>query len=308
VERLLEHGADVSVLCRSRHLYDDPAWAGQVTWYELDGLSDNESMISAVSSAGLIYDLAGASGAVASNLDAAHNLNANCAVQLAFLRACEIAGHRPHVVFASSWLVYDLQGTKPVAEDRLPGPRSMYAAHKLCVENYLRISALRGKITYTVCRISNPYGSDRGKPTKAYKILNTFVQNAMSGSPICLFGDGSQLRDFIYISDLTDAFLLCGLPEAQNEIFNISLGVSHSMREAVEAVTELVGRTQILYRPWPAEYEAAEPGSYVADITKASSRLGFAPKIELRRGLEETIRQLRIYAPERPPLRASAHA
>jgi UDP-glucose 4-epimerase len=293
VAELLQQGAKVSVLCRPRHLYHAPPWAEQVTWYELNGVDDEITLLSAVSSAELIYNFAGASGAAASNLDPRHSLWSNCAAQLAFLDACEKAGHRPHVVFASSWLVYDVRGSNPIPESHPVAPRSIYAAHKLCIENYLRIFQLRGKITYTVYRISNPYGCDPGKPTKAYKILNAFVRNALSGTPISLFGDGRQLRDFIYISDLTEAFLLSALPEARNETFNISHGISHSLIEAVETIVEIVGRTPVIYKPWPREYQAVEPGSYIADISKAKIRLGFAPKTDLRRGLGETVLQLR---------------
>ena len=293
VQALLQQGAKVSVLCRQRHLYDLPIWAEQVTWHELMGLDDAATLLAAVSSAEVIYNLAGASGTVASNLNPAHSLQANCDAQLAFLSACEEAGHQPHVVFASSWLVYDTSRGELISESHPLAPRSVYAAHKLCIENYLRIFELRGKITYTICRISNPYGCDSGKPTKAYKILNFFVQNALAGEPICLFGDGSQLRDFLYISDLTEAFLLCTLPQGRNQVFNISCGVSHSLLEAVEVIGQITGHATVTYKPWPREYQAAEPGSYVADIGKAKAQLGFCPKIAIRHGLEETIRQLR---------------
>ena len=294
VTELLKKGANVSVLSRARHLYPAPPWANQVSWYELNGLDDRVTLLSAVSSAIIIYNFAGASGAVASNSDPVQSLNANCTAQLAFLMACEQAAHRPQVVFASSWLVYDHSGSEPVPETHMLAPRSMYAAHKLCVENYLRIYQLRDKITYTVCRISNPYGFDPSKATKAYKVLNSFAQSAVSGDPIRIFGDGRQLRDFIYISDLIEALLLCGfLAEARNDVFNIGYGGSHTMLEAVEIISELAGPAPVSFHPWPDEYRTVEPGSYVADISKANLRLGLTPKTDLRTGLEQTIRHLK---------------
>src|SRR5579871_3107402 len=99
VEKLLEAGANVSVLCRPRHLYDLPSWAARVTWHEIDGHSEESSLLAAVQSAELIYNFAGVSGAVASNLDVRRSLVGNCAAQLAFLSACETAGHCPHIIF-----------------------------------------------------------------------------------------------------------------------------------------------------------------------------------------------------------------
>lgn len=295
VEALLARGANVSVLCRPRHLYQQPWWAERVKWHELSGPADSKTLTSAISSAELIYNFAGASGAVRSNLDPAYSLNANCSAQLEFLAACAEAGHCPHVVFASSWLVYDIRDNAPVKEDHPVAPRSMYGAHKLCIENYLRIFQLRNKITYTICRISNPYGRDPSRPTNAYKILNSFVQSVIAGTPIHLFGDGSQLRDFLYISDLTEALLLCGQPQARNEVFNISLGVSYSLRQAVETLAELAGRTQVIHMPWPEEYEAAEPGSYLADVGKAREHLHFSPSTSLRQGLAKTMLHFRSH-------------
>ncbi len=295
VARLLRHGATVSVLCRPRHLYPIPPWGSRVQWFEQQkGGDDQATLMSAVSSASLIYNFAGSSGAVASNQKPLESLEANCRTQLAFLEACERAGHRPHVVFASSWLVYGVTGGAPVSETHPVAPRSMYAAHKLCIEHYLQIFEQRNKITYTICRISNPYGFDPSGVGNTYKVLNSFIQQALAGAPICLFGDGRQLRDFIQISDLADALIRCGYsPQARNELFNVSSGKSYTLLEAAETIGELAGAPKVLFKPWPEEYRAVESGDYVADISKARTKLGLMPAYELRAGLEETIRQYR---------------
>jgi len=292
VTRLLEDGIEVSVLCRSKSLYASPVWAPQVRWFELDHPASLESnLLAAVSSASIVYDFAGSSGAVASNREPLRSLDENCRVQLAFLTACEKAGHRPHVVFPSSWLVYAPGGTKPVDEDHPVGPLSMYAAHKLCIEHYLQIFGVQGRITYTICRISNPYGYDPTQVTKGYKILNSFIQHALAKKPITIFGNGTQQRDFIYVDDLTQAFVLSGYgKEARNKVFNVGGGKSYSLIQAVETVMDLVGSSPVIFKPWPDEYRAVEPGDYAADITRAANLLGFQPAYDLKNGLVETIR------------------
>lgn len=297
--RLLSQGAAVSILCRSRRQYPEPPWASRVQWFELDEGADRQAtLLLAASSASVVYDFAGSSGAVASNRNPLESLEANCRTQLEFLLACETAGHRPHVVYPSSWLVYGDMGSEPVNETHAVAPRSMYAVHKLSVEQYLQIFQRKNSITYTVCRISNPYGFDPSKPGTAYKVLNAFIQHALAGVPICLFGDGNQLRDFIYIDDLVDALLLCGnLPQARNEVFNISSGRSHSLRDAVEMIRKLVAGTSVTYKDWPEEYKAVESGSYTADIAKARTRLGFLPAYELEAGLQQTVLQYRRQGP-----------
>lgn len=294
VSRLLKDGVAVSILSRSRSLYPTPWWASKVRWFELhEGQDHRSTLLSAVSSASVIYDFAGSSGAVASNRDPLSSLELNCRKHLEFLRACEMAATRPHVVFASSWLVYGATNAA-VNESHPVAPQSMYAAHKICIENYLQIFARQNKITYTICRISNPYGLDSSRPGAAYKVLNSFIQNALANLPITLFGNGGQLRDFIYISDLVDALVLCGYSlQARNELLNISSGVSHAIRDAVHMIRDLVGAAAVNFEPWPEEYKAVESGDYVADTSAARAKLGFTATYDLRSGLKETIQHYR---------------
>ncbi len=284
----------MSVLCRPRSLHLRPSWASQVQWFELSGgAGDRTTLQEAVSSASVIYNFAGSSGATASNRDPIQSLDDNCRTQLDFLAACERAGHCPHVVFPSSWPVYGVTGAGPIGEDQPVAPRSIYAAHKLCIEHYLQIFQRRQQITYTIARISNPYGFDRYPAGGVYKILNWFVQRALANMPITIFGDGEQLRDFVYIADAIDALMLCGFSaRARNAVFNIGSGTSHSMLEAARLVQELAGAT-VRFQAWPDEYQVVESGDYTADISKARTETGFRPRFTLRSGLEETIRQYR---------------
>ena len=129
------------------------------------------------------------------------------------------------------------------------------------------------------------------KSSRNYKILNSFIQSALANRPIHIFGDGHQLRDFIYIDDLVDALMLCGFaPESRNETFNLGSGQSHSLLEAVGLIQELVGASPVVFEPWPEEHYVAEPGDCRLDISKAHTKLGAQPVRSLKSGLEETIR------------------
>ncbi|WP_321471631.1 NAD-dependent epimerase/dehydratase family protein [uncultured Paludibaculum sp.] len=294
VHGLLQRGTEVTVLCRARRQCPEPGWGSRVRWLELDASPDREAVMREAAATDVVYDLAGSSGTVTSNLNPLDSLQENCGEHLHFLRACESAATPPHIVFASSWLVHGKIDSLPVTEDCQIQPRSIYATHKACIENYLRIYACRNKITYTVCRISNPYGPYHSRPRRTYNILNLFIEQSLAGKPVFLFGDGSQLRDYIYIDDLVDALILCGeCPAARNEVFNISLGRSHSILEAVGMIRSMVAAPPPVFMPWEAEYLAAESGSYVADIGKARRLLGFKPRFSLRRGLETTVCHLR---------------
>lgn len=298
VAELLDRGSAVSVLTRSRNTAPPPVWATRVTWYELDG--DQATLSQAVGCASVIFNLAGSSGAVASNRNPIESLDANCRFQLRLLQAIERGGHRPHVVFASSRLVYAPNGRTPVSENQALAPRSVYAAHKLCVEHYHQIFSATTGMTFSVCRISNPFGIDEDCWRKGYGFVNTLIRNALSGLPMTLFGTGQQLRDYLYITDLVDALVRCGIrAEARNQIFNIGRGVGLSVHDAALLIQQGT-HGSIHFRSWPPEYQDVESGDYVADISKAREQLGFHPQYDFAAGLSKIFAEL-TFRPQAVP-------
>ncbi len=263
--------------------------------FELQGRpADAETIRQAVSTCSVVFDLVGSSGAVSSNRSPLENLDNNCRIQLEFLEACALAGSKPHIVFSSSRLVYGQTGSQPVAEDHPVAPQSIYAAHKLCIENYLQIYASLGHITYTTCRISNVYGFDTGPKGQGYRVVNAFIRQGLAGKSITLFGDGSQLRDYIYIADLVEALMRCGtLPSARNELLNIGAGASVTMRDTASLIRKLTGGPPVHFAPWPQDYGTVESGDFVANIEKAKSLIGLSCKYDLAAGLAETVAQYR---------------
>jgi UDP-glucose 4-epimerase len=251
--------------------------------------SAREVFKTSVQNADVVFNVAGSSGAVSSNQDPIASLQDNCLWQLAFLDACSVASHRLHVVFASTRLVYGRPLSLPVGEDHPLSPESMYAAHKLCIEHYHQIYAAQGAITFTICRISNPYGWDERGMKKNHGVLNQMIQTALLHRPLTIFGDGKQMRDYIHIYDLVQALLLCGeSPTAVNEVLNIGSGEGVSMVDAALHI----GRTAdapVAFLAWPELYKRVETGNFVNNIDKARKLLGFLPKFNFNQGIEDVI-------------------
>ena len=298
VGRLLELGAKVSILTRERSRYAPALWdtapsADSVARFEVDAGNPQPVFRRAVESAEVVFNFAGANGAVRSNQDPQRSAGENARVQVAFLQACVQSGRRPHVVFSSSRLVYGRAQTLPVAEDHPLAPRSFYAANKLCCEDYHRAFAASGALTFSICRISNAFGPDPEFARKDHGVINAFVEKALAGQPLRLFGDGRQLRDYIYVDDLIDALLLCaGHPAARNEIFNVGRGEGIRLCDAAEEIRAAAGAPPIEFHPWPADYEKVESGDYVSQIARIQSRLGFAPACSFRDGLARYLQSL----------------
>ena len=135
---LRDHGWRVRVLTRART--DDSPLNGAAGCVTLPDVDRHRAFDRALDGVDAVFNLAGSSGAVSSNRDPVESLESNCRLQLEFLDACGRAASAPHVVFASTRLVYGPSGRRPVDEHWPVEPRSMYAAHKLCVEHYHQIA------------------------------------------------------------------------------------------------------------------------------------------------------------------------
>ena len=169
-------------------------------------------------------------------------------------------------------------------------PESIYAAHKLAVENYHLIYGRLYGLKATVLRISNPYGPYQAGEGRAYGIANSFIQAVVSGRPVTLFGDGSQCRDYLYIDDLVEALLLAAsVPESRGRVYNIGDGQGTSLLELAELALAAAGRGTIVRVPWPEEYRAIETGDYLSDISLARQELGWGPVTDIREGIARTV-------------------
>lgn len=290
--RLLELGAKVSALDNFVPSQTSPAFDAISSRLRLAvaDIRDEAHVERVVRDQDVIFNLAGKSGAADSNKTPLNDLDINCRGHLNVLEACRMFNPQVAIVFPSSRLVYGKPRYLPVDEKHPLDPESIYAAHKLAVENYHLIYGKLYGLKATVLRISNPYGPFQAGEGRAYGIANSFIQAAVSGRPITLFGDGSQRRDYLYIDDLVEA-LLCAayMPESRGQIYNIGDGQGISLLELAELALAAAGQGEIIRVPWPEEYRAIETGDYLSDISLARNELGWNPGTNIREGIERTV-------------------
>jgi len=295
-QRLLELGANVTVLDNFMPTEISKRLAGLLAHIKVAvaDIRDEEKVERVVRDQEVIFNLAGKSGAADSNKTPLNDLDINCRGQLNLLEACRSFNPEVAIVFPSSRLVYGKPLYLPVDEKHPLAPESIYAAHKLAVENYHLIYGRLYGLKATVLRISNPFGPFQAGEGRAYGIANSFIQAAVSGRPITLFGDGSQRRDYLYIDDLVEALLrAASLPESRGRIYNIGDGQGTSLLELAEMAVLEAGRGEIVHVPWPEEYLAIETGDYLSDISLARHELGWSPGTDIREGIARTVRSYR---------------
>jgi UDP-glucose 4-epimerase len=238
----------------------------------------------------VIFNLAGQSGAAKSIIESHNDMQSNVEGNLTLLEGVRKCFSRPRVVFVSSRLVYSAADGQPVAEDHTPSPLSIYGLHKLTVEHYYRLYYQHHSIPYTVMRLTNPYGPYQLPDRRGYGVINFFIMQAVRNEEITIYGDGTQLRDYIYVCDVVDALLSMGChPNAVGEIFNIGYGQSISLVEAAQIIVSLSESGRVTHIPWPNMDKSVETGDFRCDISHARQTLGWKPLYDWQTGFTESV-------------------
>ena len=243
-----------------------------------------------VSEAEIIFNLAGRSGATASMENPFLDLKVNGFGVLNILETARLHNPKVKIVFPGSRLQFGKVEKVPVAEDHPMRPTSLYGIHKLLGENYhLSYHHFYGLNT-CVLRFSNPYGPHLRMKKPEYNIFNYFIELALQKGVLKIYGEGSQIRDYIFIGDVVDALLAVGISKAANgEVFNVGSGVGTAFIEAAKTIVKVVGKGRIKQISWPEQAQNLETGDYIADITKIKKVLGWEPKYSLTSRIEKTV-------------------
>jgi UDP-glucose 4-epimerase len=290
--RLLHAGWDVTGVVRDRQ---DPhvvrrlePVSGQVRLVEGDA-TDPSLLIQVVPEVDAVFPFAGRSGAADSMIAPEADLDANGRGQLVVLEAVRRFNPTARVVFPGSRLQYGRCAKLPVTEDQPQQPTSVYGLHKMLGEGYHRFYARAFGLATTVLRISNPYGPHQDQPGHAYGVVGTFLARAAHDEVIPVYGDGSQLRDYLFIDDLTRLIEIAAThPAAVGEVFNASGMQATPLRVMAETVVSVVGSGRLVEAAWPEADAAVETGDYFGSSAKAEQLLGWRPTVLLEEGLRAT--------------------
>jgi len=207
---------------------------------------------------------------------------------VALMEAMRDAGVR-RVVFTSSGAVYGEQAEQPVREDHTPNPQSPYAVSKLAAEYYVRtIGALWG-IETVALRIFNAYGPGQTLPPSHPPAVPRFLQQALRGGSLVVFGGGAQTRDFVYIDDVVQALTAAATAsDVDRRVINVGSGQETSINDLVQLVAGTVGQeVEVLHSP----AQGGGVSRLCADITLAHRLLGYEPRVDLREGLRRTLKK-----------------
>lgn len=190
------------------------------------------------------------------------------------------------VVFASSAATYGDVDTVPLTEDMARWPVSPYGIHKFSGELSLRYYAEVHGVPTCSLRFFNVYGP-RQDPANPYSgVISIFMQRALDGQEITIFGDGEQTRDFVFVGDVSSAICRAASKDFCGDVFNIGTSKETSVNQLAETIVRACDSTSAVRHAPPRKGEILRSN---ANIEAGRVGLGFAPTISLEDGLRQTL-------------------
>jgi UDP-glucose 4-epimerase len=238
----------------------------------------------------VIFNLAGQVSHIDSMQDPYTDLEINCRSQLSILEACRRYNPQAKVVFAGTRQVYGRPDYLPVDERHLVRPTDVNGINKAAGENYHLLYNNVFGVRGCSLRLTNVYGPRQLVRHDRQGFIGWFIRLAVEDREIQVYGDGSQLRDFVYVDDAADAFLRAGASEECNgQVFNVGGLEPVSHRDLTALLTRVAGSGRVRFVEWPPSKRTIDIGSFYADSTKFRRTVGWTPRVSLAEGLARTV-------------------
>jgi UDP-glucose 4-epimerase len=299
--RLVDLGSDVLLM-------DSLIPGSGANFFNIDGIADKlrvniadvrqeSTMNHLVRDREVIFNLAGQVSHIDSMKDPYTDLEINCRSQLSILEACRKFSPSVKVVFAGTRQVYGKPDSLPVTEDHLVRPVDVNGINKAAGENYHLLYNNVFNLRACSLRLTNVYGPRQLIKHNRQGFIGWFIRLALEGREIEIFGDGSQIRDFVYVDDAVDAFLRAGASDVCNgQAFNVGGSEPIAHKDLAALLIEVAGAGSVRHVPWPAEKKIIDIGSFYADSSRFRGAVGWEPDVPLRTGFAKTLAYYRAHA------------
>lgn len=285
VKALLERGETVVAIGRrSSPFAPHPG----LVWKQIDLLDRAAPWREVLSGVDTIYHLSWSTIPAEANVAPAADAQNNIVGSVRLIE--NIAPQSPvRFVFASSGgAIYGPLVQEKASEDHPLTPLSAYGVSKRAVESYLDYFAAFSSIRPVSLRIGNLFGP--GQDTaRLFGAITHFTHNALSGKPIVLFGDGSNVKDYVYIDDVVDALILAAQTDGTSRVLNIGSGEGHSLNDIIAVIERYLQRPIVVERR-PAR--PFDPPVCVLDPSCARHELGWSARVSFEEGIGRTLKSL----------------
>jgi len=281
VDRLLGEGQTVRVFDKYEERYRKPL---PLVDYRFGDFGNRGLLAEALVGIDTVIHLVSTSLPKTSNDDPAYDVQSNVIETLFLLEKCVEMGIKKVVFISSGGTVYGRPVQVPIPEDSPTEPQCSYGITKLTIEKYLALYQQLHGLDYTIVRPSNPFGS-RQNPHGIQGAIPVFLGKAVQGEPVEIWGDGSVVRDYLYIDDLVEGIIQVLAYTGAQKVFNLGSGKGHSLNDLVRVIEAVMGSAvQVTYK----EARSFDIPEIVLDITKAQRELNWSPRTEIKAGIQAT--------------------
>lgn len=252
----------------------------------ISDVRDAHSMRHLIQDQDYLFNLAGQTSHLDSMTDPFTDLEINCHAQLSILEACRKYNSDIKIVFAGTRQVYGKPDYLPVDEKHPIRPVDINGIHKVSGEWYHLLYNNVYGIRSTALRLTNTYGPGMRVKDSRQTFLGIWVRLLLEGKPIQIFGEGTQLRDFNFVSDVVNALQLAARKsEADGRVFNLGDREKISLKELAALLVRINGEGDYQCIPFPPDRKAIDIGDYYSDHTLIEKVLNWKPAISLEEGL-----------------------
>lgn len=280
VDVLLERGCSVRVLDRRPEAFRPPLPSVE---YVMGDFSDAVLLSEALMGTDAVVHLVSTTVPSTSNLDPVSDIKGNLIATVRMLEVMRAVGVSNIVYLSSGGTVYGIPRTDPIAEDHPLQPVSSYGIVKTAIEKYLHMESYLHGLRYCTLRASNPYGPRQGHGG-VQGVIGTYLWRVARGEPIEVWGDGSVVRDFIYVRDIAE-LCVTALYSDTSGVFNAGYGEGASILDIIAMIERTVGRP---LTPTFKPGRNFDVPRAVLDIKRVRQELDWAPKVTLEEGIQRS--------------------
>jgi UDP-glucose 4-epimerase len=284
VDRLLRDGHTIRIFERpSVELFREFAVNEPVQWMTGDFMNVHD-VKDAIDGMDVVLHLVSSTFPKDSNDDPVFDVQSNLVATLRMLEAMAVRNMRKIVYISSGGTVYGSPAYLPIDESHPTNPQVSHGITKLAVEKYLLLFEKIHGIKASILRVANSYGA-RQRQERAQGAVGMFLYRALRQQPIEIWGDGTVIRDYIYIDDVADACATAVQYSGSTSVFNIGSGVGTQLNELIKFIEEVLGKS-IERRYLPARPFDVQVS--VLSNVLARQELKWVPKVSLRDGIART--------------------
>jgi UDP-glucose 4-epimerase len=284
-ERLLREGYEVAVLDRFKSGVNN-LWeiSGQIEIFRGSYL-DQELLRTAMKGMDYVFHYASSTTPATSIVDPDYEIESNLLGSVRLLQIARDEGVKKVIFPSSGGTIYGEPKRLPVREEDCALPSNPYAISKWAVERYLHHFHELYGLDYLILRYSNPYG-ERQSPYGKQGLIPIFLNRIKHNQRPVIYGDGSMVRDYIYINDIIDATSILFESVIKDKVFNVGSGIGVSLNEIIKTMYSILGEE---IRPI---YEINSSRTYVTsivlDIAKIETKTGWKPSTSIEEGIRKT--------------------